>query len=279
MRTAFVTTFATLIALAMLGTPTIGQTPAAPQGSLDGNWELVAMVEDGKIIPMDTAKARLIKDGRLAINGSLVRFTRPSGEDRVLSFVTNPTANPRTIDLAGTDRIGSRGIYLIDGTSLIICLKESPADARPTTFSASAGTDSVLLTLRRVGTAPSITPAPSPVATRPAYNEQEFRRALIGRWGHQNDDVVRYITVNVDGTFSELTRFKKGFKKLFDDEERSSGTWKLEGGNVVYTITASTDRSKQGQIHSLRIVSVGPGEVIYVENETGFRRVEWKLPG
>lgn len=276
MRTAFIATLATL---ALLGSaPSNGQTPTPAAGSLDGNWDLVAMVEDGRIIPIETARNSFFKNGRLSINGSLVRFTRPNGEDRVLSFVANPAANPRTIDLAGTDRVGSRGIYLLDGDSLVICLKESQADPRPATFSAAAGSDAVLLTFRRVGTAPPIGPPP-PVVTRPAYNEQEFRRALIGRWGHQDDKVVRYITVNADGTFSELTRFKKGFKKLFDDEERASGTWRLEGSNVVYTITASTEREQQGQIHSLRIVSVGPGEMIYIDNETGLRRVEWKLPG
>lgn len=262
----------------VIGSPITGQTPTPAAGSLDGSWELVAMVEDGKIISTDRARTSFIKDGRIAINGSLIRFARPGGEDRILSFVTNPSANPKTIDLAGADRVGSRGIYIMDGDSLVVCLKESNVDGRPTTFSASAGSDSVLLTFRRVGTAPPLPPPPAPVV-RPAYNEQEFRRALIGRWGHQNDEVVRYITVNNDGTFSELTRFKKGFKKLFDDEERTSGTWKLEGGNVVYTITASTERNKQGQIHSLRIVSVGPGEVIYIDNESGTRRIEWKLPG
>lgn len=262
----------------IIDSPITGQTPTTSPGSLDGSWELVAMVEDGKIISNESARSTFIKDGRLAINGSLARFTRPNGQDRILTFVTNSNANPRTIDLAGADRVGSRGIYLLDGDSLVVCLKESHVDGRPTTFSASAGSDSVLLTFRRIGAAPAMPAAPAPV-TRPAYNEQEFRRALIGRWGHQNDQVVKYITVNSDGTFSELTRFKKGFKKLFDDEERSSGTWRLEGGNVVYTVTASTDRDKQGQIHSLRIVSVGPGEVIYIDNETGGRRIEWKLPG
>jgi uncharacterized protein (TIGR03067 family) len=273
------------MALTALGTvgflncsPTIGQTPTPPLATLDGSWELVAMVEDGRIISNEMARTTFINDGRIAISGSLIRFARPGGQDRMVSFVTNSSANPKTLDLAGTDRVGSRGIYLLDGDNLVVCLKESHVEGRPATFSASAGSDSVLLTFRRVGAAPPMPPPPAPVV-RPAYNEQEFRRALIGRWGHQNDQVVKYITVNNDGTFSEVTRFKKGFKKLFDDEERSSGTWKLEGGNVVYTVTASTDRAKQGQIHSLRVVSVGPGEVIYIDNETGGRRVEWKLPG
>lgn len=282
MRTALISTFLALGAAALALSTLPGNRSVAAQpatASLDGTWELVAVLEDGQLATQDDVHSKLVKDGKIVINGSLARFTKPDGADRMFPFVTDATANPKTLDLVGAEKIGTHGIYMYDGDSLIICLKESETSGRPTTFSAAAGTENVLLTLRRVGAAPRLeapVAAPAVVAAKPVPVEADVRKSLVGRWGHQNDDVIKYVTVNEDGTFSEVTKYKKGFKKLFDNSDRSSGTWKLEGGKVVYTYTASTEKKKQGQIHSLRIISVSTGEMIYID-ESGSRRVEWKL--
>ena len=85
------------------------------------------------------------------------------------------------------------------------------------------------------------------------------------------------MTLNADGTYSVITTFKKGFKKVFDHEERTSGKWHLKDGTLTLTATAATERPKIGQVYSFRITSVNESEVLYVDNATGQRRVEWKL--
>jgi hypothetical protein len=42
-------------------------------------------------------------------------------------------------------------------------------------------------------------------------------------------------------------------------------------------VSASTERGRVGQVYSLRILSLLPGELIYIDNQTGGRRIEWKI--
>ena len=51
----------------------------------------------------------------------------------------------------------------------------------------------------------------------------------------------------------------------------------LKDGTLPLTATAATERPKIGQVYSFRITSVNESEVLYVDNATGQRRVEWKL--
>ncbi|CAN5559156.1 hypothetical protein BH11PLA2_BH11PLA2_04250 [soil metagenome] len=277
-----------LLGLALIGTismlssarPIEQATPANPAATLDGTWELVAMIEDGTFMPLDQAKKNLLKDGRMTIQGSLAMMTQPDGSEKTLAFITNAAVSPKQIDLAGVNKFGTKGIYMLDGESLVICLKESDHEGRPAAFTAQPGSDTVLLSFRRVQGGvihkPLLAP-PAPVAAKPIPVANELKASLVGRWGYQNDTVVQYLTVNADGTFSVKLTYKKGFKKLFKIEERSSGTWDLNGHTVVYKYTASTDNGKIGQIYSVQIVDILPGEMIYIDNQTGNRRIEWKL--
>lgn len=100
---------------------------------------------------------------------------------------------------------------------------------------------------------------------------------LIGTWGHQTDDLIVKATLNADSTFTVVTTHKSGLKKVFDHEERTSGKWLLKDGTVTFTATASTERGKIGQVNSYRITSISDSEVLYVDNLSGQRRIEWKL--
>lgn len=258
------------------------QQPAAPQAndSLDGTWDLVSLIEDGKPVSSEIVKQTMIQNSRVVISGQLLAFNKPDGSTKTLAFVLDPTASPKRVDLAGSINLGNKGIYLRDSDTLLICFPMSESDARPAEFASLPGKNTVMMTFARVKApaSPAIKPAPvlePPVAAR--TSDDDLQTALIGTWGHQNDEKIVKGTMNPDNTFSILTTYKKGLKKLFDAEDRSSGTWRVKDGMVIMTTTASTERSQIGQVASYRIQSINASEVIYIDNKTGSRRIEWKL--
>jgi uncharacterized protein (TIGR03067 family) len=265
--------------------PLVGATPQSPAASavpvasdtLDGTWELVSVIEDGKVMSLEIVKQTMIRDARVIVNGQLAAVIRPDGKVRTFAFVTNPNATPRTVDIAGDLRVGGKGIYMRDGDVLMICTRGSDSAARPTVMASLPGTDMLLMTFRRMNAEPAtpVRHTPPPVPVIPAVDDA--RKMLIGTWGHQNDDQIVKGTLNPDGSYSVLTTYKKGFKKMFDAEDRTSGTWKLKDGEVIMTATASTMSGTVGQVHSYRITSITDSEVLYIDNQTGQRRIEWKL--
>ena len=282
-----------VLAAAVRPTPITAQAPATTAAlqppvaaaraaeSLDGTWELVSVIEDGKPLPLDIVKATMIKDARDVISGPTAALIRPDGKLRTLAFVTDPKARPKTLDIAGDMHIGGKGIYMRDGDVLMLCVRGSDAEARPTVLTSLSGSDTFLMTFRRVA-APQPPPQPQPVAVaRPAAPvvpaEDAVRKMLVGTWGHQTDDQVVKVTFNADGSFAVVKTYKKGFKKVFDHEDRLSGSWRLKDGEVTLSVAASTAREDQGQVYSYRITSINDSEVIYVDQMSGQRRIEWKL--
>ncbi len=258
--------------------------PPVASESLDGTWEIVSVIEDGKLLPLETIQETLIKDARLHIRSQLASFTRPNGKTNTLAFVTNPNVSPRTIDIAGDLRVGSRGIYMRDGDVLMICLRGSESESRPTMMASLPGSDTFQMTLQRVQNPPPPPPAPpppaaevSPAANNAAPTQERIREMLPGTWGHQNDNEVMRLTVNPGGTFTRITTFKRGFRKLFNQEDRVSGNWRVRDSDVIFTPTASTVRNTIGQVSSFRVTSINESEVLYVDNQTGQRRIEWRL--
>jgi hypothetical protein len=105
-----------------------------------------------------------------------------------------------------------------------------------------------------------------------------MRKLLIGTWGHQDDRMIDRIALNPDGTFSVEVTWKRGVRSLLDQVERTSGRWDLKDGVLTYTVTASSESNKfVGQVYSRKITSLTNTELIYVDTQTGVRRVEWRI--
>jgi uncharacterized protein (TIGR03067 family) len=255
---------------------------AAANEGLDGVWEVTSAIEDGQILPIKAIKEKLIRDARLTIQGQTMSFIAPDGKPKVRTFVTNSEVRPRTVDFAGTEKLGSQGIYLLDGDDLVICLSAEEGQPRPTNFTSRQGQDTILITLKRLSganpppPAPPVAPTPPPVQP-PQPAKEDMRRMLIGTWGHQDDKTIDRIALNPDGTFSVERTWKRGLRKLLDQEERTSGRWDVKDGILTFTVTASTDRDIIGQVYSRRITSLTNTELIYVDNQTGIRRIEWRI--
>lgn len=236
---------------------------------------------------------------------------------RAVLFVKDASVNPKSIDLIGSDKTGGRGIYTITGDSLVICIGEPGVNARPTEFSAKKGSPYVLMMLRKMETpppapnapvttvsnsvnppqrlpatflpapaAPTTVPAPAPtnppvvmapVPVATVITDDQIRATLYGTWGHQDEDYNYTYTFNRDGTLSSLRSYKKQFGKIFHEDVRSSGTWKVQEGVILTTITTSTNRELVNQISSYRIRSLSANELISVDQFGRLRR-EWRLP-
>jgi uncharacterized protein (TIGR03067 family) len=255
--------------------PAQPKQPAKP-GALDGVWEITALIDDGELVPDTTIKGTMVKDARLHFTGQSITFLRPlTGETKTILYVTDTAASPDAIDLGGTEKVGGKGIYHLAGDSLMICLAGPGILERPTEFGSKKGTHAALLTLKRVtGTAQTPTPLlAAPIKGR--VPDSDVRKQLVGTWGHQNDKEIAYVTYNADGTFGRVVSGKSAFKKAFGEDDRSSGSWKLEDGSIVMTVTATTEKRDQGQVFTYRINSISASELILID-QAGHVHREWR---
>lgn len=265
-----------------------GQAPPTSEPGLDGTWQIVTLIDDGALIPPQSISDQFVKDARITISGNTLSLSRPGDvEPRKLPFVADPQATPKTLDLAGATKTGSKGIYLHDGNTLIVCLGGPSSTERPTEFGSCPGSGKVFMTLRRViDTPPAPAPQPPVPVAQPAPVDQPqpvavnrdttYREQLIGTWGHQNDDLVAYTTLNPDGTFSSTLTWKRGFRKMFHEDVRNSGTWKVEDGSLVTRVTASTDKKQQNQLFVSKISSIDGRQAVFIDQD-GQARTEWKV--
>lgn len=217
--------------------------------------------------------------------------------------------------MIGRGRTRTRGIYLLAGDILMVCLAGPDAKSRPTDFSSPEGSNNLLMTLKRVrptpitstvtarAVAPTTPTTPTTTTTQVSRNTPAtpagtvtftpagppkpppppvdpaiaMRQKLIGTWGHQDDNEVFLVTFNWDGSFSSTRTPKRGFRKIFRDPTRTSGSWNLENGVIVIRVTASTERDLQGQILSYRIRSLSDTQAVLIDS-TGRMHVQWKTP-
>lgn len=266
-----------ILALFLVGPALLGEETG--QGKFDGTWEITALIDNGQVVPDREIRSIVSRDGRFTISGQAITFIRPStGQTRQLLFITDPKTNPGTIDLAGTDKTGSRGIYMVAGDNLMLCISGPGIAQRPADFSSREGSHALLMTLKRVPPA-TLVSAPRVTAftpqVPPPFTDNDMQRMLVGTWGHQDEDKVELMTLNADGSFSATKTWKRTFKRIFQEDVRSSGTWRIDGGVLITHVTASTENDLRGQVFSYRVNSLSPTEVTYIDPDGRVHR-EWK---
>jgi uncharacterized protein (TIGR03067 family) len=261
---------ATLFAV-IAANPVLGQ-------SLDGTWEITAVIDDGRVVDPGNIMLNYAADGRVIISGQRVSMVVPmTFQRKQLPFYVDDTKSPMAVDLAGVERTGGRGIFLASRDTLVLCLSGRER-ARPTTFVSLPGSGNLLVTLKRASTdtgggAGGFPPAPAP----PSYEDEQLRRMLFGKWGHQDAESIHYISLNQDGTFNATTIWKDNFKNMFHDDVHYGGSWKVQSGVVICTTTQSTDKERIGQVGSFRVRTINARELTAVDHE-GRVRQEWKAP-
>jgi len=265
---------------------------------LQGAWEVNSLIENGEVISLKSVRETMIRDGVLVIEGNLMRFTNPvNNKKRELAFVLNSDQNPRTIDLTSTDKMGNKGIYMLDSNNLLLCLCAHDSNERPTIFASTSVSKSMLFSMRKLtGNTPVVPPVVPPVVTTsntkptpattpvvptspmltPATSDEQIRKILVGTWGHQDEERIETFTMNSDNTFSSTWTSKKFFPKLFKGEERCSGTWKLKDGVIIAYITSSTDDHIRNQVFSYRVSWYTTTEIALIDQKGRIHR-DWKI--
>ncbi len=257
-----------------------------PVESLDGIWQITALIEDGTQASEDQIRLRYANNRLFTIKGQTLSFLVPGSlEPRAILFVLDNNKTPKAIDLIGAEKTGGKGIYSLTGDTLVLCIGEPGINVRPPEFSANKGSPYLLMMLKKLPAQPALLqPAPNapPVfmeAQKPPIvtNDDQIRALFVGTWGHQDEDYTYTYTFNRDGTFSSLRSYKHQFGKIFHEDARSSGTWKIDQGVILSTVMTSTDKKNVNQVFSNRIRTISQNEVISVDQFGKLRR-EWRLP-
>jgi uncharacterized protein (TIGR03067 family) len=245
--------------------------------SLDGTWEITTVIDNGRVIEPTEVMLNYAADGRVVIRGQQVELVVPVTYQRKrLPFVVDNTKSPMTVDLAGAEKTGGRGIFMASKDALVLCLS-SRDKGRPASFASLPGSGSLLVTLRRASGTGGTPGFPGQPPSPPSYEDEQLRRMLVGTWGHQDADSIHYITLGNDGTMNAQMTWKDQFKQMFHQDVRSGGKWRVEDGVVIIDIESSTDKERRGQTGSFRVRSITSNELTAVDYN-GQIRQEWKAP-
>ena len=124
------------------------QVAAQPAGPLEGTWEIISLIDNGQLVDAQTIRAKFDTDSRLVIGKSTVAIDNP-GRQRQIAYVVD-TAGPGTVDLAGAEKLGSKGIYTVNGDLLTLCFGAPESSQRPSSFTSGVGGQRILFVLHRI---------------------------------------------------------------------------------------------------------------------------------
>jgi uncharacterized protein (TIGR03067 family) len=120
--------------------------PKTQDKDLDGSWEFVSGIRDGKPDQPPGKAVLIFKGNELAVKLG-------DKEMEKATIKADPTRTPRTLDIVpsmGPEKGNAAlAIYEVKGDELRICVAR-PGKERPTEFSAKEGSGHSLITLKRV---------------------------------------------------------------------------------------------------------------------------------
>src|SRR5262249_38831631 len=118
---------------------------------LRGNWQVIELVEDGKVIAREAIRDALPSGGRFEVIEDTIVFTSPhDGHKRAKTFSIDSTQYPKAIEISTKQQKDGWGIYRFDEERLVICISPPEESPRPDAFSAKEGSKRTLMVLERV---------------------------------------------------------------------------------------------------------------------------------
>lgn len=243
-----------------------------------GHWEVIQLVEDGRVIPIKAIREWLPSGGRVQIADNAIMFKSPhDGKTYAKVFSIDPTQYPGGIEILTREKKEAHGIYRFDETKLVICVCD-PADASsPTEFSAKEGSKRMLMVLKPLPTpAPNQKPAPRPVipptqsgtgVTAKVLTDAEVTKLLLGTWRYSDHAGALIITLANNGTWSSVREVQqlRLFQKVFVRTPISSGNWSVQKGTLTFHCTTSVDPNRVNQKLPFTVRSISERDFIFVD--------------
>jgi uncharacterized protein (TIGR03067 family) len=240
---------------------------------MQGRWEVVELVEDGKVIPPEAIKEWLPSGGKLEIVDNAIIFQSPAdGKRHVKLFSVDATQSPKGLDIVTKEGKDASGIVRFEEKQVVLCLADGDA-SRPTEFSAKEGSKRLLMTLARPeSAAPTKSPTAVPTRTSPGIaakplTDPEVQGLLKGSWRYLDDAGALYVTFSDEGRFSTVREVKelRLFQKAFVQTPVSSGTWTMKDGQLNLRITASVHPDRVNHTFPFSIRSISQKDFIFVD--------------
>lgn len=237
-----------------------------------GKWEVVELVEDGKVIPQEAIKEWLPSGGQFEIAENAIMTVSPEdGKKHVKLFSLDATQFPKGIDLSTRDKKDGAGIYRFDDGRLIVCFSDPEESKRPTEFSAKEGSNNVLMTLQRMGkkTAPQPVPAKQEPTgtTAKVLTDDQVKDMLKGTWKYADKIGSLLVTFKADGKFSTVREVKeiRVFQKVFVQSPVSTGKWSVQNGTLTFHIQTSVHPDRVNKSFDFSVRSISEKDFIFVD--------------
>ncbi|MEM9658612.1 MAG: TIGR03067 domain-containing protein [Planctomycetota bacterium] len=272
-------------------------------GRLQGNWQIVELTDNGKSVPPDQITNSLPAGGQFEVVDNTMIFTSPlDGRKTAKTFAVDPTAYPKRIAVVTGEQVEGVGIYEFDKERLIVCMSNPLKSPQPKEFSAREDSNRMMMVLERPSASPnssqkvqlpppprqysskpptpvppaaSAAPSPAPPAQTSPPNsvaarvltDDEVIGLLIGTWRVNDGQGILDVTFNLDRTFrsfreaSDMTTFHQ----VFLQTPVSSGTWTVQKGQLLMTITASTNWDRVNRTMPFAVRSISAQDAILVD--------------
>ena len=107
---------------------------------IQGTWNLVSAMEDGKALPEEK-----VKQTTIVLKGNTFHFPglAEDATSRAGTFKLDETTTPKQMDSFSTDKELMLGIYELEPDSYKVCFAQV-GKPRPTTFSSESGSGRIL---------------------------------------------------------------------------------------------------------------------------------------
>ena len=232
---------------------------------LAGDWDILAITNDGEEYSANLIRSRIAENGRLHIGERGFYVINPRTEQKRTSTMRiDPAQTPSTIEVTNQFDDLLKGIYEFSGDKLRVCLNKHESSPLPTEFSAPQGSDRVLYTLRLAKSAPvqAVTaPAPPSAADVAAQREQQVRDLLVGSWTYTDRKGTVTIVLQREGSFV-MTRVANRNRLFEPNSTTASGRWTYGGSIFNAVFNRSTDRNLLNHAYVGRIQSIGENSMV-----------------